>query len=122
MTWPSFEEFKPVELQVPPSRPEFAKGFPFEFELGRRMVQELGSSIEGSWDRMTQASTPKSKEEVVIEVMKVNNTTKLFQTMTIMSLNMGNLIMEVNTLKIRLATGEKEKIMLQEELDKERYF
>jgi hypothetical protein len=71
---------------------------------------------------MTQASTPKSKEEVVIEVMKVNNTTKLFQTMTIMSLNMGNLIMEVNTLKIRLATGEKEKIMLQEELDKERYF
>jgi hypothetical protein len=39
----AFEEFKLAKLQVPPSRPEFAKGFPFEFELGRRMVQELGS-------------------------------------------------------------------------------
>jgi hypothetical protein len=34
---------------------------------------------------------------------------------------MGNLTLEVNTLKSRLVTGEKEKAMLQEELDKERY-
>ncbi len=33
---------------------------------------------------------------------------------------MGNLILEVNMLKNRLAIGEKEKAMLQEELDKER--
>ncbi len=37
-----------------------------------------------------------------------------------MSLNMGNLTLEVNNLKNRLATREKEKVMLQEELDKER--
>jgi len=37
-TQPIFEEFKPIDLQVPPSRQESAKGFPFEFELGRRMV------------------------------------------------------------------------------------
>jgi hypothetical protein len=35
---------------------------------------------------------------------------------------MGNLILEVNTLKKILAIREKEKIMLREELDKERNF
>ncbi len=35
---------------------------------------------------------------------------------------MGNLTMEVNTLKKRLPIGEKEKAVLQEELDKERDF
>jgi hypothetical protein len=40
--------------------------------------------------------------------------------MAIVSLNMGNLTLEVNTLKNRLVTGEKEeKVVLQEELDKE---
>jgi hypothetical protein len=34
----AFEKFKLVELKVPPSRPKFAKEFPFEFKLGRRMV------------------------------------------------------------------------------------
>ncbi len=42
--------------------------------------------------------------------------------MVIMSLNMGNLTLEVNNLKNRLATREKEKVVLQEELDKERDF
>jgi hypothetical protein len=36
--------------------------------------------------------------------------------MAIMSLNMGNLIVEVNNLKNKLVMGEK-KAMLQEELD-----
>jgi hypothetical protein len=49
----AFEEFRPIKLQVPSSRLKFAKGFPFEFELGRGMVQELGSSIEGSKDPKT---------------------------------------------------------------------
>ncbi len=35
---------------------------------------------------------------------------------------MWNLTLEVNTLKNILVTGEKEKAMLQEELDKEREF
>jgi hypothetical protein len=37
-TQPTFEEFRPIEPQVPPNRPKSTKGFPFEFELGRRMV------------------------------------------------------------------------------------
>ncbi len=42
--------------------------------------------------------------------------------MAIVSLNMGNLTLEVNTLKNKLAMGEKEKVMLHEELDKDRDF
>jgi hypothetical protein len=59
-----FEEFRLTELKVPPSRPEFAKGFPFEFELGRKTVQELGSFAEGFGDPTTWTSIPKSMEEV----------------------------------------------------------
>jgi len=51
-TQPTFEEFKPIELQVPPSRPKSTKGFPFEFELRRRMVQELGLFAKGHGDLM----------------------------------------------------------------------
>jgi len=40
----------------------------------------------------------------------------------ITSLNMGNLTLEVNTLINIFVTGEKEKVVLQDELDKEREF
>ncbi len=40
---------------------------------------------------MTWTSTPKSMEEVAIEVMQADKVTELFQTMAIISLNMGNL-------------------------------
>jgi hypothetical protein len=86
------------------------------------MVWELGSSVEGSKDPTTQTNTSKSTEEVITKIMKVNKATELFQTMVIVSLNMGNLTLEVNALKNRLAMGAKEKAMLQEELDKERDF
>jgi len=76
------------------------------------MVQELGSFIEGFGDPITQTSSPKSVEEVGIELMKANKATKLFQTMAIVSLNMGNLTLEVNTIKHKLTMGEKEKAML----------
>jgi hypothetical protein len=49
----AFEEFSPTKLEVPPSRPKSAKGFLVEFDLGRRMVQELGSSVEGFGNLMT---------------------------------------------------------------------
>ncbi len=42
--------------------------------------------------------------------------------MAIVSLNMGNLTLEVNILKNNLVMGEKEKAMLQEELDKDKDF
>jgi len=52
-TQPAFEKFKLAKLQVPPSRPGSTEGFPFQFELGKKMVHELGSSTEGSRDPMT---------------------------------------------------------------------
>jgi hypothetical protein len=69
---------------------------------------------------MTQTSTPKCVEEVVAKVMNAHEAAKLFQTMAIVSLNMENFILEVNTLKNKLAARKKEKASLQEELDKER--
>jgi hypothetical protein len=54
--------------------------------------------------------------------MKANKVAKLFQTMAIMSLNIRNWTLEVNTLKNKLITKEKEKAMLQKELNKERDF
>jgi hypothetical protein len=54
--------------------------------------------------------------------MKAYKVAKLFQTMAIVILNMGNLTLEVNTLKNISVTREKEKAMLHEELDKEREF
>ncbi len=59
-------------------------------------------------------------EELVVEKMKANKIIELFQTMAIMSLNMGNFILEINILNHRLVVGEKEKAMLQEELDKKK--
>jgi hypothetical protein len=60
-------------------------------------------------------------EEVVVEIMKADKAVELFQTMAIMTLNMGNLTLEVNTLKNRLATREKDKTMLTQELDERNF-
>jgi hypothetical protein len=109
---PSFEVFRLSELHVAVSRPESIEGFPFEFELGSKMVQEMGSSTEGFKNPMTQTSTLKSMEELATKVMHVNNAIQLFQTMAIVSLNMGNLTLKVNSLKNILAIREKEKAIL----------
>jgi DNA-binding response OmpR family regulator len=61
-------------------------------------------------------------EEVATEIMHTYKVVELFQTMAIVSLNMGNLTLEVNNLKNRLAIGEKEKALLYEELDKKTNF
>ncbi len=58
---------------------------------------------------MTQINTPKFVEEVIVEVMQVDKVAELFETTAIVSLNMGNLTLEVNTLQNKLAIGEKEK-------------
>jgi hypothetical protein len=80
--------------------------------MGSRIVQEFGSSKEGSKNPTTQTSTPRFVEELFVEVMKANKTTELFQTMAIMSLNMENLNLKVSSLKNRLAIEAKEKATL----------
>ncbi len=54
--------------------------------------------------------------------MQADKVVELFQTMAIVSLNMGNLNLEVSNLKNKLSTKEKGKAILQVELDKERDF
>jgi hypothetical protein len=61
-------------------------------------------------------------EEMDVEVMQANKVAELFQTMAIVSLNVGNLTLEVNNLNNILTTGQKEKVVLHEELDKEKDF
>jgi hypothetical protein len=51
-------------------------------------------------------------EEVVVEIMNEDKVDELFQTITIISLNMGNLTLEVNTLKNKLVTKEKKNVVL----------
>jgi hypothetical protein len=53
-------------------------------------------------------------EEVVVEVMQAYKVVELFQPMGIMNMNMnmGNLTIEMNNLKNKLATREKEKAIL----------
>jgi hypothetical protein len=48
-------------------------------------------------------------EEVATKIMKVNKEVELFQTMVIVSLNMGNLILEVNILKDKLVTRRRKR-------------
>ncbi len=71
-TQPPLAVSRPLELQVPTSKLGSTKGHPFEFGLGSRLVQELGSSGKGSKNPMTQISTPKFVEEVVAKIMQVD--------------------------------------------------
>jgi hypothetical protein len=52
--------------------------------------------------------------------MQANKIVELFQNMAIVSMNIGNLTLEVNNLKKKLAIGEKEKSILHEELNKDK--
>jgi hypothetical protein len=72
----------------------------------------LGSSIEGFGNPTILTRIPKSMEEVVAKIMKVDKIVELFQTIAIVSLNMGNLTLKVNTLKNKLEMGKKEKVVL----------
>jgi hypothetical protein len=61
--------FKPPDIHVLANKPRFAKGQPFEFGLGSRIVHELGFFGKGSKNPTTHTSTPRFVEEVVREVM-----------------------------------------------------
>ncbi len=54
--------------------------------------------------------------------MQVDKAVESFQTMAIMSLNMGNLNLEVSNLKNILTTKMKEKVILQMKLAKDKHF
>ncbi len=49
----------------------------------------MGSFAKGSKNPQTQTITPKFVEEVATKVMQIYKVSKLFQSMAIVSLNMG---------------------------------
>jgi hypothetical protein len=59
----------------------------------------LGSFAKKSKNCTTKISTPKFVDEVATKVMRVDKAIKLFQTMAIVSLNMGNMNLKVGSLK-----------------------
>ncbi len=60
------------------SKTESIEGFPFEFEMGSILVQEMGSFTKGSKNPITRTNTPKSVEEVVAKALQIDKTTKIF--------------------------------------------
>ncbi len=60
---------------------------------------------------MTQISALKFVEEVIVKIMQANKVVELFQTMVIVSSNMGNLTLEVNNLNYRLVIGEANAVL-----------
>jgi hypothetical protein len=71
----------------------------------------MGLSVKGSKDPMTQISALKFVEEVIVKIMQANKVVELFQTMVIVSSNMGNLTLEVNNLNYRLVIGEANAVL-----------
>ncbi len=70
-TKPPLTVFRPLKLQVLANRLGLVKGQPFEFGLGNRIVQELGSSRKGSKNLTTKTSTLRFVEEEAKEVCKL---------------------------------------------------
>jgi hypothetical protein len=48
-------------------------------------------------------------EELVTKIMQAQKAAELFQTMAIINLNMGNLNLEVNNVKNKLALGRRRR-------------
>lgn len=74
-------------------------------DLGLQM-KDMGISLKDA----SKEETPKSIKELTEEVLGSNKTTKMFQTMATMSLemgNLGNLGLEVTSFKTKLTTMER---------------
>jgi hypothetical protein len=77
------------------------------------------SSSKGSKEETPQNRTPRSVEDLAIEIMERNQNVEMFQAMVIINLKMGNLGLEVQSLKTILTTVEGEKQQLLQHLYKD---
>jgi hypothetical protein len=73
------------------------------------MKDKVVSSKEESRGKTPQIFTPKCVEDITIDVMGSNKTIEMFQTMAIVSLKMGNLGLEMESLETKLTMVEGEK-------------
>jgi hypothetical protein len=77
------------------------------------------SSSKGFKEETPQNLTPIFVEDLAIEIMEGNKNIEMFQTMVIINLKMGNLGLEVQSLKTILTTIEGEKQHLLQHLYKD---
>ncbi len=63
--------FRPPKLQVPTKRLGSIERQPFQFVMGSRLVQKLGSLVEGSKNPTTQTNTLEFLEKVIVKVLQV---------------------------------------------------
>jgi hypothetical protein len=73
------------------------------------MKDKVVSSKEGSRGKTQQIFTPKYVEDIITNVMESNKSTEMFQAMAIVSLNMGNLGLKVESLETKLTMVEGDK-------------
>jgi hypothetical protein len=73
------------------------------------MKDKVISSGKGFKEETPQNLTPIFVEDLAIEIMESNKNIEMFQAMAIINLKMGNLGLEVQSLKTTLTTVEGEK-------------
>jgi hypothetical protein len=76
-------------------------------DLGLHIRDKGMSSQYTSTEETPHNLTPKYVEELAEEVLGSNKTAKMFQAMAIMNMKMGNLGLEVKSLKTRLTIMEE---------------
>jgi hypothetical protein len=104
-----FNDFRPLAIVLPHNRPRLVEGKMLDIDMDLQM-RDKGMSLEDvSKEETPHDLTPKFVEKLAKEVLGNNKIVEMFQAMAIVSMRMGNLGLEVWSLKTRLTIVEGEK-------------
>jgi hypothetical protein len=99
---------------VSQNKPRLAKERVLEVGQEWQVWDRVVSSKDESREETSQNFTPKNVQHMANDVLKSNKIVQMFQAMAIINLKMGNLGLEVQTLKTKLGTiveGEKQGLL-----------
>jgi len=99
---------------VSQNKPRLAKERVSEVGQEWQVWDRVVSSRDESREETSQNFTPKNVQYMADDVLKSNKIVQMFQVMAIINLKMGNLGLEVQTLKTKLGTiveGEKQGLL-----------
>lgn len=96
---PSFNDYQPTTILVPHNRPKSTKGKTWEIGQKLQMWDKMMSLKDRFKKETPQNLRPKFVEDMVVDVLKSNKLTEMFQAMVIIRLKMGNLGLKVQSLK-----------------------
>ncbi len=109
LTKTSFNDYKPIVILIPHSRIWSREMTILEIGQKLQVWDKVMSSRDRFKEEKPQNLTPKFVEDMVAEVQENNKITQMFKAMAIVNLKMGNLCLEVQSLKTKLTIVEKEK-------------